>query len=71
MELRVLALVIIIVMTTVSAWIVAFRMRRRIRRALRGRTITDVQLTSLATWMDVHQAEKTERGYVSSDTNEK
>ena len=57
-ELHVLALVIIIVATTVSAWIVAFRMRRRMRRALKGRWITDVELTSIATWMDVDHAEK-------------
>jgi len=62
-ELHVLALVIIIVATTVSAWIVAFRMRRRMRRALKGRWITDVELTSIATWMDVDHAEKQEGRY--------
>ena len=67
-ELHVLALVIIIVATTVSAWIVAFRMRRRMRRALKGRRITDVELTSIATWMDVDHAEKQEQQAISLTT---
>jgi hypothetical protein len=56
-----LILAAIMLVTTVSAWINAVRMQRRIRRAL-GKRVTDAQLTSLATWMSVDEAEQRNRG---------
>jgi hypothetical protein len=50
-------IVVIIVVTTVSAWITAFRMRRRMGRAL-GRKVSDSELTSIKTWMQVDEAER-------------
>ncbi len=52
---------VVIVVTTVTAWIAAFRMRRRIKRAL-GSRATEVELTSISTWMKVEQAEERNRG---------
>jgi hypothetical protein len=52
---------VVIVVTTVTAWITAIRMRRRIKRAL-GSKATDVELTSIATWMKVEQAEERDKG---------
>jgi hypothetical protein len=54
---RVLILFVVIGGTTISAWIVALRMRRRIRRAL-GRKATDAELTSISTWMKVKEEEE-------------
>jgi len=51
----------VIVFTSVSAWILGIRMRRRIRRVL-GQETTDVELTSLNTWINVHDAEERNRG---------
>ncbi|MHB8640292.1 MAG: hypothetical protein ACYDBL_10880 [Candidatus Acidiferrales bacterium] len=48
--------VIVIAATTVSTWIVGFRMRRKIRRVL-GRKATDTDLTSITTWMEVDEQE--------------
>jgi hypothetical protein len=47
----------VIIVTTVSAWITAFQMRRRIRNAL-GKTVKPEELTSIRTWMAVNEAEK-------------
>jgi len=51
----------IILVTSVSAWILGIRMRRRIRRIL-GQEATDFELTSLSTWINVHEAEERDRG---------
>jgi hypothetical protein len=61
MSSRVILLAVFLVVTTVSAWITAIRMRRRIRRAL-GKDVTDAELTSLSTWMNVDEAEERNRG---------
>jgi hypothetical protein len=61
MDLRVLLLVAVIVVTTISGWIVAARLRRRARRAI-GRDLTDTELASLRTWMNVEDAEERRRG---------
>jgi len=52
-------LIQVVVMTamTIGAWITAFRMRRRIKRAL-GRNATETDLTSIGTWMKVDEAER-------------
>jgi hypothetical protein len=61
MSSRVIVLAVFLVVTTVSAWITAIRMRRRIRRAL-GKDVTEAELTSLSTWMNVDEAEERNRG---------
>lgn len=58
---RFLTLVVVLIVTTVSAWITAIRMRRRIRRSL-GKDVTEAELTSLTTWMNVQEAEERNRG---------
>ena len=57
MSRNLFTLVVILIVTTVSAWITALRMRRRIKKAL-GRPATDAELTSLNTWMKVDEAER-------------
>jgi hypothetical protein len=54
---RLLTLIVVLTVTTVSAWITAYRMRRRIKKAL-GKRATDAELTSINTWMKVEEAEK-------------
>ena len=58
---RLVYLIVFGTVTTISAWITAFRMRRRMKRAL-GREVSDQQLTSIATWMKVDEAEEQRRG---------
>ena len=50
-------MIIFVVGTTIAAWIVAFRTRRRIGRAL-GRKLKEAELTSLTTWMTVDEEER-------------
>jgi hypothetical protein len=47
----------ILIVTSVSAWILNMRMRRRIKNALGGDS-SKANLTSLNTWMTVDEAEK-------------
>jgi hypothetical protein len=47
----------IIVYSSVSAWIIGIRMRRKIRRDL-GRKATEADLTSIDTWMEVEAVEE-------------
>jgi len=54
---RLLGLLIVVVITTVAAWITAFVMRRRIRKAI-GSEPTETELTSIATWMRVTEEEE-------------
>ncbi len=61
-----LVLVAIMAVTTVSAWITAFFLRRRIRRAL-GKQVSDAELTSINLWMKVHDAEKDSVGKSEAD----
>jgi len=56
-----LFLIALIVVTSVAAWVTALRMRRRIKRAL-GSKATQVELSSIATWMKVEQAEERDNG---------
>lgn len=48
---------VLIIISVVSAWITGIRMRRKIRKDL-GRKATDADLTSIATWMKVDEAEE-------------
>jgi hypothetical protein len=56
-DLDVLFYVGFVVVTTVAAWITAYRMRRRMKRAL-GKDVSDVELTSISTWMKVAESER-------------
>lgn len=49
----------VIIFTTVSAWIMGIRMKRRARRAL-GRDITTGELNSISLWMNVQDSEQRE-----------
>ena len=58
-ELKTIVALVVIVFTTISAWIMGIRMRRRARRAL-GRDVSRGELTSINVWMDVQDAEERE-----------
>ena len=60
MEENVIALMVVMV-ETISAWITAAGLRRRIRRVLQ-RDVTELELTSLTTWMKVDEEEEKSRG---------
>ena len=47
----------IVVVTTVSAWITASRMRRRLKRTL-GIHASETELSSIGTWMRVSREEQ-------------
>ena len=47
----------IVVVSTVAGWIATAAVRRRMRRAL-GREVKDAELTSITTWMNVHETER-------------
>ena len=49
--------ILIVIVTAVSSWLLAVRMRRRIRRAL-SKEVSELELTSMNTWMDVSDAEE-------------
>lgn len=55
--MRLLVALTVIAFTTISGWIVAFQMRRRLRRTL-GRKVTDTELVSITTWMQVEDEEE-------------
>jgi hypothetical protein len=59
--MRLIALTVILV-TSVWAWILGLRMRRRIRRALGKNVENETELTSLSTWMKVEDEEERKRG---------
>ena len=56
-----LYLIVFGTISTIGAWITAFKMRRRIKRSL-GSNVSDAQLTSIRTWMKVDEAEERSRG---------
>ena len=58
-DVKLAVALVIIIFTTVSAWIMGVRMRRRARRAL-GRNISAGELTSINLWMNVEDAEHRE-----------
>lgn len=63
MEVKALAALIVILITTLSAWVLKIRMRRRVKRALGGASVdTESELTSLNTWLRVEDAEKRHQG---------
>lgn len=52
-----LAVVLMVVMGGISAWITAARMRKKLKSKL-GRKIADSDLTSMTTWMQAAEAEE-------------
>lgn len=52
-----LFLIALIVVTSIMAWITAIRIRRRIKRAI-GIKATEVELTSISTWIRVRETEE-------------
>lgn len=58
-DIKLATAIVVIVFMAVSTWILGIRMRRRARRAL-GRRISDNELTSINTWMEVQDAEQRE-----------
>jgi hypothetical protein len=59
-----LLLLVVVIPTSIAAWIVRLRMRRRVKAALGRTPASEVELTSLRTWMRVETEE--ERNRVSS-----
>ena len=51
-----------ILVTSLWAWILGIRMRRRIRRALGRDVENESELTSLNTWIKVEDEEERQRG---------
>ena len=49
--------ILVLIVTAVSSWVIAVRMRRRIRTAL-GKEVSELELTSTNTWMEVSDAEE-------------
>ena len=53
--------VLILIFTSISSWIIGIQMRRKIRRDL-GRKATEEDLTSIDTWMKVEEVERPDEG---------
>jgi len=60
-DLKILTFAVIVIVTTISAWVTAARMRRRIRRSLE-KDVSEAELTSLSTWIKVEDEEERRRG---------
>ena len=60
-----LFVLVIVVVSTITGWILTAAARRRMRRAL-GREVSGSELTSINTWMKVHEAERS--GKVAEET---
>jgi hypothetical protein len=55
-------LIVIIIVTAISTWILGLRMRRRIKRALGKDVENEMELDSLSTWMKVEDVEERNKG---------
>ncbi|MGO9641073.1 MAG: hypothetical protein ACLP1Y_07210 [Candidatus Acidiferrales bacterium] len=53
--------ILIFVVTTVSAWMTAYRMRRKVRKALGGKA-AKADINSISTWMAVDEAKQRNGG---------
>lgn len=62
MSERIVTLVVLILVTGISSWIGAVRMRRRIKRALGKDVQSEAEMTSLNMWMKVKDAEQRNKG---------
>ena len=61
-SIKTLIALVVIAVTTITAWIRGVRMRRRIKKNLGIQVTNEMELTSLKTWMDVENAEEKNRG---------
>jgi hypothetical protein len=57
-----LATLVAAIVTGVAGWILAVRMRRRIKRTLGINPESEAELTSLNTWINVEDTEERNRG---------
>jgi hypothetical protein len=55
--MRLLFYLLLVIWGAIASWIVAHRMRQRIQKALH-KDVSDIELTSLNTWMQVDKKEK-------------
>jgi hypothetical protein len=56
-DLKILFYAGFIIITTIAAWVTAYRMRKKMKKAL-GRNLSEVELTSINAWMRVAESEK-------------
>jgi len=56
---------VMLVATVLSSVILTKRLRKRARHAL-GRNVSDSELTSINTWMEIENTEHQNRGYTTS-----
>jgi hypothetical protein len=61
-SIKVVGGLVVIVVTTITSWILGVRMRRRIKRTLGIMPTNEMELTSLKTWMNVENVEEKNRG---------
>jgi hypothetical protein len=61
-SIKVVAGLVVIVVSTITSWILGVRMRRRIKKTLGITPTNEMELTSLKTWMNVENVEEKNRG---------
>ena len=61
-SIKVVAGLVVIVVSTITSWILGVRMRRRIKKTLGITPANEMELTSLKTWMNVENVEEKNRG---------
>jgi hypothetical protein len=61
-SIKVVAGLVVIVVSTITSWILGVRMRRRIKKTLGITPTNEMELTSLKTWMTVENVEEKNRG---------
>ena len=59
-----------LLLIAIPGLIVTYRLRRRIRKAI-GRNLSEGEITSIKTWIEVEKAEERQRGFTSSSTERK
>jgi hypothetical protein len=61
-SIKFVAGLVVIVVSTITSWILGVRMRRRIKKTLGITPTNEMELTSLKTWMNVENVEEKNRG---------
>jgi hypothetical protein len=61
-SIKIVAGLVVIVVSTITSWILGVRMRRRIKKTLGITPANEMELTSLKTWMNVENVEEKNRG---------
>jgi hypothetical protein len=61
-SIKVVAGLVVIVVSTITSWILGVRMRQRIKKTLGITPTNEMELTSLKTWMNVENVEEKNRG---------